>query len=134
VSRGVTLALGLLLGASACSGRDDEAKASAARLSHAIAIVRDAPNDAKAGPLGELTKLPCAGPEVCETRDACVAAYTLHVDAVGLTGAARMKVIDGQSAEAASLLVAAQQKLASGSAQVEDCVRREGALRVRYKL
>jgi hypothetical protein len=132
VSRGVAVALCLLLGA--CSSRDDEAKASASRLSRGIAVVRDAPNDAKAGPLGELAKVPCATPEVCQTRDACVTAYTLHVDAVGLTGAARMKLIDGQREEAASLLMAAQQKLASAGAQVEDCVRREGALRVRYKL
>lgn len=133
MSRNVVLALSLLL-LGACSSRDDEAKISAARLSRAIAVVRDAPNDAKAGPLAELAKLPCAAPEVCDTRDACAKAYTLHVDAVGLTGAARMKVMDGQSAEAASLLVAAQQKLGTAAAQVEDCVRREGALRVRYKL
>jgi len=132
VKSGVALALSLAL--SACSSRDDEAKASAARLSRAIAVVRDAANDAKSAPLAELAKLPCAAPQVCETRDACVAAYTLHVDAVALTGAARMKVMDGQSAEAASLLVAAQQKLGTAAAQVEDCVRREGALRVRYKL
>jgi hypothetical protein len=121
-----------LLGA--CSSRDDEAKVSAARLSRAIVALREAPNDAKSAPLSELSKLPCASPEICETRDACVTAYTLHVDAVGLTGAARMKVSDGHGTEAASLLIAAQQTLARASAQVEDCVRREGALRVRYKL
>ena len=63
------------------SQRDIEAKQSAGRVAHAIEVVRDAPNAAKATALAELTKVACSGPDVCETKGACRSAYALHVEA-----------------------------------------------------
>lgn len=107
---------------------------SAARVARAIEVLRNAPNEAKAVPLAALAELGCTGPDVCETRDACVSGYTLHVDAGTLTQRAKAQLSDGQPPEAAKLLFTAQQKLTEASRKVADCVEREGALRHRYKL
>jgi len=123
-----------LLLVAACSHRDTEAQQSAGRLTRAIEVLRNAPNDAKATPLKVLADLPCHGPEVCETRDACRSAYELHVDGVSLTAAARQKAADGRDLEAASLLGSAQQKLRDSASKVADCIERESALKRRYKL
>jgi len=119
----------------ACSSSEDAlAKQSAGRVARAIEVVRDAPNASKATALAELAKLSCSGPDVCETRDACQAAYALHVEATTLTQAAKLKLNEGDSAAAAKLLGASEQKLSAASAQVETCMTRESALRRRYKL
>ena len=119
----------------ACSSSQDAlAKQSAGRIARAIEVVRDAPNAGKATALTELGKLSCTGPDVCETRDACQAAYALHVEATTLTQAAKLKLNDGDSAAAAKLLGASEQKLTEASAKVETCMTRESALRRRYKL
>ena len=119
----------------ACSSSQDAlAKQSAGRIARAIEVVRDAPNAGKATALAELAKLSCSGPDVCETRDACQAAYALHVEATTLTQAAKLKLNEGDSAAAAKLLGASEQKLAEASPKVEACTTRESALRRRYKL
>jgi CRP-like cAMP-binding protein len=97
-------------------------------------VLRGAPNPAKAEALRELVKLPCVGPEVCGARDACVAAYTTHVEALALTQAAKLQASQGQGAEAAKVLGAAEHKLSAASEKVIDCTDREGALRHLYKL
>jgi len=123
------------LAALACSSSQDGlAQQSAGRLARAIEVVRDAPNAGKAKALAELGKLSCTGPEVCETRDICQAAYALHVEATTLTQAAKLKLGDGDPTAAAQLLGAAQQKLSQASAKVETCTTHESALRRRYKL
>ena len=117
-----------------CSQRDPEAQQSAGRVARAIEVLRNAANDAKAKPLEALAQVACTGPDVCETREACRAAYTLHVDAVSLTGAARQKAADGQATDAAKLLGSAQQMLGEAGSKVQACIERESALRRRYKL
>jgi hypothetical protein len=97
-------------------------------------VLRGAPNPAKAEALRELAKAPCASPEACAARDVCVAAYTTHVEALALTQAAKLQASQGQGAEAAKVLGAAEQKLSQASQQVVDCTEREGALRHLYKL
>ena len=129
-------AAGALLSlASACSSTQElETKQSAGRVARAVDVLRDAPNAGKAVALQELVRTPCRGPEVCATRDACSSAYALHVDATTLTQAAKLKLSEGDSAEAAKLLGASEEKLADSKRKVTACVERESALRRRYKL
>jgi hypothetical protein len=116
------------------SAQDIDAKQSAGRVAHAIEVVRDAPNAGKAVALAELGKAACSGPDVCETREACRAAYALHVEATTLTQAAKLELNEGNAAEAANLLGASEQKLTEAAPKVDACLDREGALRRRYKL
>lgn len=119
----------------ACSSSQDAlAKQSAGRIARAIEVVRDAPNAGKATALAELGKLSCSGPDVCETRDTCQAAYALHVEATTLTRAAKLKLNEGDSVAAAKLLGASEQKLSDANGKVSSCIDRESALRRRYKL
>ena len=129
------LALTLSLFTVCCSSRADiEAQKSAGLIARAIQQLRDAPNDAKPPALAELTKLSCAGADVCETRAACQTAYQEHIDALALTAAAKLKLSAGQAQEAAKLLGSAQDKLGQASSLVTLCTEREAALRRRYKL
>jgi hypothetical protein len=118
----------------ACSPQGVTAQQSAARIARAIEMLRNAPNAGKAGLLKSLVELGCTGPDVCETRDACQRAYTLHVDAVGLTQTAKRQLQEGKTPQAAQLLITAQEKLSEASRKVADCTDREAALRRRYKL
>jgi len=135
IQRRLAPLLAAVCAAFACSSAQDiEAKQSAGRVAHAIEVVRDAPNAAKAVALAELGKAACSGPDVCETREACRAAYALHVEATTLTQAAKLKLNEGSAAEAANLLSASEQKLTEAAPQVDACLTRESALRRRYKL
>lgn len=127
--------LGLAALALSCSsGREAAAQKSAAQVARAIEVLRQAPNATKAEPLAALAKLPCAGQDVCQTRDSCRAAYALHVEALTLTAAAKQKLADDQPLEAAKLLNASDQKLKDADAKVTRCTELEGALRRRYEL
>ena len=126
--------LGIVCGLGCSSGQDEAAQKSAAQVARAIELLRQAPNPAKTEPLANLAKLGCAAPDVCQTRDACTRAYTLHVDAVMLTAAAKQNLQDGKPTEAAKLLSASEQKLTDSSSQVTTCTTLEGALRRHYKL
>jgi hypothetical protein len=124
--------LGCLL---ACaSQKEADARHSAARVARAIEVLRGAPNPAKAQTLRELAKVRCESPEACAARDVCVAAYTTHVEALALTQAAKLQASEGQAAQAAKVLGAAEQKLSEASTKVTDCTDREAALRHLYKL
>ncbi len=125
-------ALGCLLGA--CSPHGLTAQQSAARVARAIEVLRNASNPHKAEPLVALTDLGCTGVDVCETRDACRRAYTLHVEAVTLTQQAKETFRDGKAPQAAKFLISAQEKLSEASRKVAACTDREAALRRRYNL
>jgi hypothetical protein len=119
----------------ACASKKEaDARQSAARIARATEVLRGAPNRAKAEALRDLAKVPCESPEACRTRDACVGAYTTHVDALALTQAAKLQASEGDAAQAAKVLGAAEQKLREASAKVTDCTDRESALRRLYKL
>jgi hypothetical protein len=128
------LALALSATASCGSSREAVEQQSAAQVARAIEVVREAPNAAKAAALEGLGKLVCNGAEVCAARDACVAAYREHVEAVTLTEAAKLQLVEGNGNEAAKLLGSAQQKLGAAKDKVAGCTDREAALRRRYKL
>ena len=130
----IALAAACCVAFACSSAADAEAKQSAGRVARAIEVLRNAPNAGKAPALAELDKLPCAGPEVCETRAACQVAYAQHVEALSLTAAAKLKLVDGQAQEAAKLLGSAQTKLSEANTKIQSCTNREGALRRRYKL
>ena len=119
---------------SCSSGQAAAEQKSAAQVARAIEVLRQAPNPAKAEPLAALSKLPCTGHDVCQTRDNCRAAYALHVEALTLTAAAKQKLADDQPLEAAKLLNASDQKLKDADVQVSACTSLEGALRRRYNL
>ena len=123
----------VFLGA-ACQPQDLTSQQSAARIARAIEVLRNASNEAKAAPLAALVDLGCTGPDVCETRDACVSGYTLHVEAIALTQRAKAQFRDGKTPDAAKFLITAQEKLSEASRKVAACTDREGALRHRYKL
>lgn len=118
----------------ACSSAAEaEAKQSAGRVARAIEVLREAPNAGKSEALLALGKTACSGPEVCETRAACQAAYAEHVEALALIAVAKLKAAELPE-EAAKLLGSAQTKLTAGEAGVMTCTEREQALRRRYKL
>ena len=84
--------------------------------------------------LSGLAQAPCTGAGVCEVRDACQGAYALHVEGVTLTEAAKQRLHDGRTAEAAALLGPAEEKLKEAGRQVEACTERAAALQRRYRL
>jgi hypothetical protein len=119
----------------ACSSKKEAgARQSAARVSRATEVLRSAPNRAKAEALRELAKVPCESLEACAARDACVAAYTTHVEALALTQAAKLQASAGSGAEAAKVLGSAEQKLDEARTKVIECTVRDAALRRLYKL
>lgn len=127
--------VGVAVLALSCSpSQEAAAQKSAAQVARAIEVLRQAPNPAKAEPLAALAKLPCSGPDVCQTRDSCREAYALHVEAISLTAAAKQKLADDEPLEAAKLLNASDQKLKDADSRVATCTELEGALRRRYKL
>ena len=131
------LAVGATLGSVllACSSeKESNARQSAARVVRATEVLRGAPNRAKAEALRELAKVPCESPEACGARDACVAAYATHTEALMLTEAAKLQATEGRPEEGAKVLGAAEQKLSEARTQVIDCTDREAALRRLYKL
>jgi hypothetical protein len=119
---------------SCSSGQVAAEQKSAAQVARAIEVLRQAPNPAKAEPLALLSRLPCTGHDVCQTRDDCRAAYALHVEALTLTEAAKQKLADDQPLEAAKLLNASDEKLKAADSRITTCTQLEGALRRRYKL
>lgn len=116
------------------SEKEADVRRSAARVARAVEVLRGAPNPAKADALRALAKVPCESPAACATRDACVAAYTTHVEALALTQAAKLQASQGSGTEAAKVLGAAEQKLSEARTKVNDCTDREGALRHLHKL
>lgn len=128
-------ALPVLLGLPGCGSSPDPAELkSAAQTARAVEVLRLAPNPGKAAALTSLAALGCTGAEVCATRDACSAAYRVHVEGLNLTEAAKLQMGDGKGDAAAGLLAAAEQKVGQAQTLVASCTEREAALRRRFKL
>jgi hypothetical protein len=119
----------------ACDGaRELREKQSAGGVLLALRALREAGNTEKAKALTGLAQAPCLGEGVCELRDACRAAYALHVEGLTLTQAAKQQLSDGKVLDAAKLLGSAEEKLKAAGPKVDDCTDRAGALQRRYKL
>ncbi len=71
------------------SSGEQESRADAARLSHAIDAVRNAPNDAKHETLDALKAIGCNEDERCALKKVCVEAYESHARAVDVIASAR---------------------------------------------
>lgn len=119
----------------ACDGaRELREKQSAGGVLLALRVLREAGNDEKAKALTGLAQAPCLGEGVCELRDACRAAYALHVEGLTLTRVAKQQLSDGKALDAAKLLGSAEEKLRAAGPKVDACTDRAGALQRRYKL
>jgi hypothetical protein len=108
---------------------------STAHICWAEERLRSVSNSEKASYLADLKSSGCMkGSDTCVVRDRCVAAYTLHVDGLKLTAAAKQQLNDGDGEAAARLLGSAQEKLERARGEVDDCTARTAALRRRYGL
>jgi hypothetical protein len=94
--------------------------------------LRGAANPDKAAALAELAAAACPNRSACAMRDTCAAAYTLHVDALKLTQAAKQRMQDGEGVQAASLLGAAEANLKQASLKVGQCTELTAKLRHDY--
>jgi hypothetical protein len=132
-SVGRLLALAAL--ASGCQAAEAlRAKQSAGGVLLALKVLREAPNAEKSKALRGLAQAPCTGQGVCEVRDVCRNAYTLHVEGLTLTEAAKQRLRDGDAVAAAKLLGPAEEKLKQAALDVELCTDRAAALQRRYDL
>ena len=129
----LALVLTLLQGSLGCASETSPERRSAADVVRAEEMLRSADNAQKARLLSALST-PCVGADSCETQRICRAAYQLHVEALGLTGAAKDKLGAGQGDEAARLLGSAEQKLKQAQLDVTACTEHAHELRRRYKL
>lgn len=130
--------MGFALTVAACGGAEREAKAEADRVLRAVARLREAPNEAKAELLPELSRLSCKDAEVCEALKVCTAAYERHVRAIETTARVKRRLdADAGPADApelAALLGEAERELGQSRAMADRCAELEGALRRRFKL
>jgi hypothetical protein len=94
--------------------------------------LRTVANPEKAAFLADMARSPCPKPDACRLRDKCTSAYTLHVDALNLTQAAKQQIADGQPASAAGLLGAAESNLKQAGVAVEECTTLAAEIRRRY--
>jgi hypothetical protein len=138
VSRPGRLSAALLLCGFGCDPRAGEEglrqKQSVAHLCWVENRIRSASNPEKSSFLADLSRSPCPTPDACRMRETCVAGYTVHVDALSLTSAAKQLMAEGRDGEAARLLGAAEGKLKEAGPNVEQCTSLSADLRRAYSL
>jgi hypothetical protein len=94
-----------LLGAG-CDGEQEQARrAEAGRIAHAIAALREAPNEAKAPRVAALEREACSVQELCELKRSCVDAYRLLNQGLEASRVAR-RALDADAGAAAAQRVA----------------------------
>jgi hypothetical protein len=129
--------LAVSIAAAGCGrGGADAARVEAGQLAKAIHDLREAPHDAKQAPLKALEATTCTD-ERCDTKKNCVAAYRLHVTALGRLAAARDALgatADPMTGSAADLLGQARRELEESVELATQCAESEGTLRRRYAL
>ena len=137
--------IAVLIGIVCVLGCQDEArtraKLEAARVGHAIDLLRKAPNPAKPKQLESLRAVPCKSADVVRVRDHCAQAYAVHLDALEQIAAGRSSlaadagISDSLAANAAlAHLAKARQSLDSARKLMRDCANAEADLRRRYGL
>ncbi|RYZ01129.1 MAG: hypothetical protein EOO73_36505 [Myxococcales bacterium] len=127
----------LLLGCVSCDTRSSESVRAQRSVSHLCWVenrIRNAPNPEKATFLADFARSPCPAPDACLMRDRCVVAYTLHVEALQLTAAAKQLIADHRDAEAAALLGAAQTNLQDAGSKIQQCTSLAANLRHTYSI
>lgn len=138
MSRPGLLSAALLVSCIGCDLRAGEEgirqKQSVAHLCWVENRIRSAPNPEKSGFVADLARSPCPTPDACRMRQTCVAGYTLHVDALALTAAAKQLMTEGRDGEAGRLLGAAEGKLKEAGPKVEQCTSLSAELRRAYSI
>ena len=128
----VVLALG-------CKGEREQAeRAEAGRLTHAIAALRDAPNEAKPPRIAALDREKCTSEALCEMKRVCVDGYRLHVRGLEASRvASRALEADGGSQAGqriAELVAASERDLLRAREQVQRCADLESEVARRFGL
>lgn len=131
-ARALWFTLPLLL--AGCPASDGAERSEAAALSRAIDTVRGADNAKKPDALQTLRAAPCTFPDICAVRSACIAAYELHVRALGAVATAGTLMDAGDPPKAAELLRTAEADLARASQLADGCTSAQGEMQRRYRV
>ena len=125
----------LFLLLSQCSlGPSATEKAEAGRISRAVDLLRDAPNEQKAQLLDTLKAVSCEAADLCELQRLCVDGYGQHVFALGETARAKSLLKSGGSdSEASQALDSAGRELAAAAPKISRCADAQGAAHRKYK-
>lgn len=127
-------ALSFALALSGCPASDGPERAEAAAVSRAIDALRAAENPKKPDLLQALRESPCTFSDICAVRSACIAAYELHVRALGAVGDATKLVDAGDAAKAAEILSSAEAELKQASQLADGCTSAQGDMQRRYRV
>ena len=131
------LAFGLaLLMLSGCSfGPSASQKAEAGRISHAVDVLRQAPNAQKPELFAALQSAPCEMSDLCELKQICAEGYGLHLRGLGETARAKGLLADGGTDVLVNqALDAAKTALAQAEPRIAQCADAQGAAQRKYKL
>jgi hypothetical protein len=120
-----------------CSlGPSANQKAEAGRISHAIDVLRDAPNPQKSALFAALQSAPCEAPDLCELKRVCLAGYAQHLHGLDETARAKALLADSGAEAATSAIAAlgaAKTALAQAEPQIAHCTDAQGAAHRKYK-
>jgi len=132
-------AIALVVTALGCKGEREQAeRAEAGRIAHAIAALRDAPNEAKPPRIAALDSEKCTSEALCELKRVCVDAYRTHVRGLEAARiAARALDSDGESQareRIAELVAASERDLVRARELVRRCSDLESEVVRRFGL
>jgi hypothetical protein len=126
----------LLLLAECQSSRAEEDLRAADQVLWAIETLREAPSDAKEGPVELLRALPCGPEAACALQRTCLEGYDEHVRAMAVLAMGKEQLAGGteeSARKAAGALRDAQQRLERARDGTRRCVEQEDALRRHLK-
>ena len=125
--------------AAGCKGEREQAeRAEAGRITHAIAALREAENEAKPPRIAALDRETCTSQELCELKRACVEAYRLHVRGLEASRIAS-RALDADAGRqagerVAELVTASERDLVRARELVQRCSDQESAVARRFGL
>jgi hypothetical protein len=128
----------MLFYAAGCKGEREQAeRAEAGRITHAIAALREAPNDAKAPRLLALERENCTTEELCELKRTCVEAYRLHARALEASRVAARALDGGADGEGVrrigELVASSERDLDRARELTQRCSELESRIARRYE-
>lgn len=106
----------------ACGRVSEDERSEFERVSRAIDVLRQAPNEQKAQRIQPLREVPCE--RYCTLRDNCIVAYELHIAALDLIERARTK-----STLVKEELDQAELKLGAAKVAATECAAEQARLR-----
>ena len=125
------LAVVTLFSCFACKGeRERKLAAEAQRMVQKINQLRDSPNNQRTQPLRELSAEACSQPPVCELKQVCLQAYTLHEKSLEAAQRVREALREGTAnrAGAAELLRVSEADIERARKLTHHCVELQGEL------